>query len=63
VVGALESDEFHRQSRAYQVHLSERDTHRKVSVEAVPDCDHFTVIDGLSNGSGQVFDAIMRHIA
>ncbi len=63
VVGDLESDEFHRQSLAYQTHLLEAGLHRDVLVESVTDCDHFTVIDGLNDGSGQVFDAIMRHIA
>lgn len=63
VVGALESDEFHRQSKAYQAHLLATDAQQGVAVESVVGCDHFTVIDGLNDGSGQVFDAIMRHIA
>lgn len=62
VVGALESDEFHRQSQAYQAHLLEAGPNRDVLVASVADCDHFTVIDGLNDGSGQVFDAIMRLI-
>ncbi|WP_028670571.1 alpha/beta hydrolase [Saccharospirillum impatiens] len=62
MVGALESDEFHRQSRAYKAHLNAADPQREVVVEAVTDCDHFTIIDGLNDGTGQVFDAIMRNI-
>lgn len=63
VVGGLESDEFHRQSEAYQSLLLAADSQRNVAMESVASCDHFTVIDGLNDGSGQVFDAIMRHIA
>lgn len=62
VVGALESDEFHRQSQAYQAHLAAADPNRLVVIEAAAGCDHFTVIDGMNDGSGPAFDAIMRHI-
>jgi arylformamidase len=62
VVGALESDEFHRQSLAYREHLASIDAHRSVGQESVTGTDHFTVVEGLNDGSGQVFDAIMRLI-
>jgi arylformamidase len=62
LVGARESQEFHRQSEAYRQHRQTTTPDSHVTQKSISNCDHFSVIDGLNDGSGPVFDAIMHHI-
>lgn len=61
-VGALESDEFHRQTTAFADHLRAVHPHRSVSAGTVADSHHFSVLDGFRTGKGALFESILRGI-
>jgi len=62
LVGALESEEFHRQSSAFADHLRAVNPQRAVSVGTVANCHHFSVLDGFLTGRGDVFEAVIGGI-
>ena len=61
-VGALESDEFHRQSSAFADHLRAANPDRTVTAGPIEACHHFSVLDGFRTGQGQLFEAILSGI-
>lgn len=62
-VGGLESAEFHRQSNAYVSALESRQPTRSLQYLSVPGVDHFSIIDGLGDGEGPVFEAIIEQVS
>lgn len=62
MVGGLESEEFHRQSRDYVAWLDEAAPSGPVSHTIVPGAHHFSVLDGLSTGRGPLFYSILDQI-
>lgn len=61
-VGALESQEFLRQSRDYMAHLEFSQPGCSLQAVTEPDTHHFSVIEGLGCGSGPLFDSIWNQI-
>lgn len=56
--GALESDEFHRQSESYRHHLSAQGL--DADYQSVPDTDHYTVLDQLYQKDGVLVRDILE---
>lgn len=57
-LGALESDEFHRQSSTYLDHLGTRGG--EVQCEAIPDTDHYTVLDEMYREGGVLAEDVLQ---
>ncbi|GGB87035.1 esterase [Marinobacterium zhoushanense] len=57
-VGALESEEFHRQSRTYQNYLETRGF--EVQFQAVSDTDHYSVMDEMYREGGMLVEDVLQ---
>lgn len=56
-LGALESDEFHRQSHEYGHFLAEQGF--DIEVAAIPDADHYSVLDHFREPGGWLVDDVL----
>lgn len=61
-VGERESSEFHRQSEDYVNALKAQHPERPVTYLNDPVTDHFSIIDGIAEGRGPVFEAILAQV-
>ena len=57
-VGALESEQFHRQSRAYRDYLETRGF--VAQCQAIANTDHYTVLDELYREGGMLVEDVLQ---
>lgn len=62
LVGGGESDEFHRQSQHYIARLQQQQPERSLAYAGVPEADHFSIIDGLAESQGVVFETVLAQV-